>query len=65
MIWLKYDWCEDRCAFLRIDSMRENLWSSLHMKRLIIKITYRDLNLDTVRNSVGSSVWKKWTTIKN
>lgn len=59
MIFEKYDWCKDRVAFFEIDQIRENLWNELDMKQIMIKFTYRDLNIDRLKISINNSVWSK------
>lgn len=55
MIFEKYDWCDDRIAFFEIDQMRHNLWNSISMGKLIIQITYPNLNIDNVYFRIQSS----------
>lgn len=59
MIFEKYDWCKDRVAFFGIDQVRENLWNELGMKQIVINFTYRDLNIDRVKDLINNSVWSK------
>lgn len=55
MIFEKYDWCDDRIAFFQIDQMRHNLWDSIGMRKLLIQITYPNLNIDNVYFRIQSS----------
>lgn len=59
MIFEKYDWYDDKIAFFEIDQIRENLWNELGMKQVMIRFTYRDLNIDRIKDSINNSVWSK------
>lgn len=59
MIFEKYDWCDDRVAFFEIDQIRENLWNELGAKSIMINFTYRDLNIDTIKDLINNSLWRK------
>jgi len=59
MIFEKYDWYDDKIAFFEIDQIRENLWNELGMKQIMINFTYRDLNINRIKDSISNSVWRK------
>ena len=63
MVFKQYDWCEDRVAFLKINSIRENLWYAIGQKILIsnsVTIAYINLNniIEPIKNSIITKISK-------
>ena len=57
MVFKQYDWCEDRVAFLKINSIRENLWYAIGQKIWVPNsVTIAYINLDNIIQPIKNSI---------